>query len=169
MGRMPGSINRPAGALTSLLNEGSISSELKVRNARIVVIPRSRRVRSIRGALVEPSGPIVSRSGSVVPVECSRSPHISRIGLRCSDNRTKRNSCGRGKDQDFSHDLAPFGVSLQPRSSWNHTCTREPGFASANYECLIPPYGWAKRSHAAARPSQTNENGPLSAKRRTKV
>jgi hypothetical protein len=51
--RLPGVIQREASAPRCVL---------KVRNARIVVVPRSRRVRSIHGALIEPSRPIVSRS-----------------------------------------------------------------------------------------------------------
>jgi hypothetical protein len=84
---------------------------------------------------------------------------MSRIGLRCSDNRTKRNSSGYGSDRDFTPDLASFGVSPAPLVL-EQTCARELGFASANYKCLIP-YMYEQTSRAAARPSQANENGPL--------
>jgi hypothetical protein len=136
----------------AVLNAASISPELKVRNARIVVVPRSRRVRSIHGALVESSRPIVSRNVSVVSVECSRTSHISRIGLRCGGNRTKRNSCGNGNDQDLTHDLIP---SVHLSTTSNQTCAREQGFASANYKCLIP-YGWAN-----ALPPRLDRRRPL--------
>jgi hypothetical protein len=90
-------------------------SKLKVRNARIVVGPRRRSVRSIHWAPIEPPRSIVSQSVSVVPVEPSRSmvphvPRMSRIGARHSRNRTKCNSGADSKDQNFTHHLAPFVV-----------------------------------------------------------
>jgi hypothetical protein len=112
---MPGGEYRPACAFIQL--ETSPRSKLKVRNALIVEVARSGRVRSIHGAPVETSRTIisrvsrtviVSRTVSVVPVERPRSPHISRMGVRRRHNRTKRNSCARGNDQDFTHDMAPF-------------------------------------------------------------
>ncbi len=47
-------------------------------------------------------------------------PCVPGIGARCSRNRTKHNSDARGKDQNFTHHLAPFVVPPAPARCRNN-------------------------------------------------
>jgi hypothetical protein len=56
-------------------------------------------------------------------------PCMPGIGTRCGRDRTKHNSDARGKDQNFTHHLAPFvvppallvaGITLPARTGFRH-------------------------------------------------
>ena len=121
----PGSADDPALTDALKFRTSAARPELKIWNARIVVVARRRRVRSIYGALQEPrSIPVVPRSVSVIPVKplWSIAPYSSSIGTRCD---RERNGGTRSKDQDLTHLPAPF-IDNQLCSLWKHS-------ASANW------------------------------------
>src|SRR5260370_33682703 len=105
----------PPGVTDIRLKTSAPRSELKVRNARIVVGTRRRRVRRIHGAVIESSRRMVPWIVSIVSVVPSRSmlpdvPCVPGIGIRGSRNRTKHNSDARAEAQNFTHRVALFIV-----------------------------------------------------------
>src|SRR6266436_602638 len=98
-------------------------------------------------------------------------PGGPRIGTRCGRNRTEHNSDARGKDQNFTHHLAPFVV---PPALLVAEITRErqPGFAVSQLQMnalgtkpTMLPLQWVRKASGRwstiSRPGVFEHRAPL--------